>query len=211
MLISKSNLLKKILPVFSYLFHPIFIPTMGCVLFFYITKGYFFATKFEVLLILFQVVLLTIFLPVSFYFLLKSFGMVDTIMILNLSQRKKPLIIQAILILILIKEGVIENRVFELYYYFLGGFLSTIFILIFLFFKIKISIHMVGMASLLFFVVGLSLHNYTNYIELISFLLLLTGFVASSRLLMKAHTNKELFFGFVSGMISQVVFWYFWL
>jgi hypothetical protein len=203
--------LKKILPIFSYIFHPILIPTIGCLLFFIMSNGYYFASNFEIALILFQVVVITIFIPIAFYFLLKSFGMVDSVMVVKLSQRKIPLIIQAILILILIKAGAIEDRIFELYFYFLGGFLSTIFILVFLFFRIKISIHMVGIASLLFFIIGLSIHNFMNCINLISFLLVITGFVASSRLAMKAHNYKELSFGFISGMFSQLIFWRFWL
>lgn len=132
-------------------------------------------------------------------------------MVSELSQRKLPLIMQIILIFILIKKGITNERIPELFFYFLGGLFSTIIALIFLFFKIKASIHMLGISSLLFFVVGLSVHNQSNMIYSISFFILITGFIASSRLVMKAHTNTELVLGFMAGIIPQMVLWHFWL
>ncbi len=132
-------------------------------------------------------------------------------MVSDLSQRKLPLIMQIILIFVLIKKGTTPERIPELYYFFLGGLWSTIIALIFLFCKIKASLHMVGISSLLFFVIGLSIHKQSNFINSISFLLLITGIVASSRLEMKAHTNKELVFGFITGIIPQIIMWQYWL
>ena len=63
---------------------------------------------------------------------------------------------------ILIKKGTTMDRIPELYFYFLGGLLSTLVVLCFLFCKIKASIHMVGISSLLFLVIGLSFHFKTN-------------------------------------------------
>jgi hypothetical protein len=46
---------------------------------------------------------------------------------------------------------------------------------------------------------------------IIVILFLLNGVVASSRLIMKAHTNNELFIGSLVGIIPQVVLFYFWV
>jgi acid phosphatase family membrane protein YuiD len=46
---------------------------------------------------------------------------------------------------------------------------------------------------------------------LIAFLVLMNGFVASSRLEMKAHTPKELVIGFLLGIIPQLLLLRFWL
>ena len=61
---------KKIFPLFSYLFHPLFISVYAALFYFFVTRNYFY--PHEIYLILFQVVILTLFLPVSTYFLLKS-------------------------------------------------------------------------------------------------------------------------------------------
>ena len=162
-------------------------------------------------MILLQVLLITIFIPLSFYYLLKTLGKVDSMMVSELSQRKIPLIIQAFLIVTLIQKSITLDRIPELFFFFFGGLLSTLLTLLFLFGKIKASIHMIGISSLTSFVVGLSLHNQINFMYYIAFLILMNGIVASSRLEMKAHTNIELAIGFFVGLIPQLALYFFWL
>lgn len=163
------------------------------------------------LLILLQVSTITILFPVVFYYLLRSFGKLDSVMVYQLSQRKIPLIIQAILIFILITKSITPEFIPELYYYFLGGFISTLILIVLLILNIKASIHMVGISALTTFIIALSLHNGSNEIQTIAFFTAMNGIVASSRLEMQAHTNKELVIGFFSGIVPQLVLTYFWL
>ncbi|KAB1156736.1 hypothetical protein F6464_05115 [Flavobacterium luteum] len=201
--------MKKILPLFSYLFHPIFIPLFGTIFYLFFIPNYFeFNQKY---LLLIQILIITIFIPISFYYLLRTLGKVDSMMVSELSQRKIPLIIQAVLIVTLIQKSITIDRVPELFFFFFGGLISTLLTLIFLFGKIKASIHMIGISSLTAFVVGLSLHNQVNFIYYIAFLILMNGVIASSRLAMKAHTNIELGIGFLVGLIPQVALGFFWL
>lgn len=203
--------MKKILPIFSYIFHPIFTPILACLFYFFVNENYFSYSKFEVYLILMQVIILTFLIPISIFYLLRSLGKIDSIMVSELSQRKLPLIFQAILLLVLINKGTTEERIPELFFYFLAGLISTIIAILFLFAKIKVSLHMLGIGSLLFFVVGISIHEQTNFLISISILTLLTGIIATSRLEMKAHDLKELTIGFLVGIIPQVALWFFWL
>lgn len=206
-----AKILKKTLPLFSYVFHPIFIPILACLFYFFVNENYFSYSKFEVYLILMQVIILTFLIPISIFYLLRSLGKIDSIMVSELSQRKLPLIFQAILLLVLINKGTTEERIPELFFYFLAGLISTIIAILFLFAKIKASLHMLGIGSLLFFVIGISIHEQTNFLISISILTLLTGIIATSRLEMKAHDFKELTIGFLVGIIPQVALWLFWL
>ena len=132
-------------------------------------------------------------------------------MVSDLSQRKLPLIFQAILLFILIKKGTTIDRLPELYLYFLSGLISTLLALGFLFFKTKASLHMLGIGSLLFFVIGLSIQEQENFLTSIALLTLLSGIIASSRLAMNAHNYKELTIGFIIGIIPQIGLWFIWL
>ena len=201
--------MKKILPIFSYLFHPIFTAVFGMIFYFFFSANYF--ELHQKYLILLQVTIISILIPISFYYLLRTLGKVDSVMVSNLSQRKIPLIIQAILIVILIQKSITIDRIPELFFFFFGGLISTLVTLLFLFGKIKASIHMIGISSLTAFVVGLSLHNQMNFVCIIAFLILMNGIIAASRLEMKAHNNKELIIGFFIGLLPQLVLWYFWL
>lgn len=201
--------MKKILPFFSYLFHPIFVPLLGTLLFLLFDAVYF--TKAQCYLLVFQILIITFFLPLSFFYLLRTFGKVDTIMLSDLNQRKIPLIMQMILTFVLISESVTLEHFPELFFFFFGGLISTFLAFLFLFAKLKASIHLIGISALSFFIIGLSIHNQINTIYLIAACFFATGLIASSRLEMKAHSIKELVFGYAIGVLPQVGLWYFWL
>ena len=201
--------MKKILPFFSYVFHPIFIPILGT-LFYILYSDNFYSKDFYNLLLL-QVVIITFFLPLAFFYLLRTFGKVDTIMLSDLSQRKMPLLMQIVLTAVLIQKSVTIDRFPELYFFFLGGIGSTLIALGLVFAKIKASIHMIAMSALSYFLIGISIHNSINIIYTIAMLFFITGVVASSRLQMKAHTFEELIIGYFAGMLPQLMLWIFWL
>lgn len=201
--------MKKILPFFSYLFHPIFIPILGTVFYILFTPNFF--SKEQYFLLLFQVVIITFLLPLSFFYLLRTFGKVDTIMLSDTSQRKIPLLLQIALTYILIEKSVTIERFPELYFFFFGGIVSTIIAFVLVYAKIKASIHMIAISALTFFVIGLSIHSQENNLYSVVLLFFITGFVASSRLAMKAHTIKELAIGYLVGTIPQLVLFYLWL
>ena len=152
--------LKKILPIFSYIFHPIFIPILGSIFYVHYSENYF--AKDHYLLLLFQVVIITFLLPLSFFYLLKTIGKVDTIMLSDTSQRKMPLLLQLVLTAVLLQKSVTIDRFFELYFFFLAGLISVLIAFVLLFAKVKASIHMIGMSTFTFFVIGISLQNALN-------------------------------------------------
>lgn len=168
-------------------------------------------SKPQCCLLVFQIVIITFLLPMTFFYLLRVFGKVDTIMLSDINQRKIPLLLQMALTSILIKESVTIDRFPELFYFFLAGLLSTFMAFIALYVKIKASIHMIGLSAVTFFVMGLSIHNQTNLVFVTALLFFIIGLVASSRLQMKAHTLKELTFGFLIGSVPQIVLWFLWL
>lgn len=201
--------MKKILPIFSYLFHPIFIPLLGTFFYVVLDDNYFTLPQYLVLFI--QIIIISILLPLAFFYLLRTFGKIDSIMLSDISQRKIPLLLQIMLMSILIAKSITINRYFELFFFFSGGLFSTIIAFMLLFAKIKASIHMIGMSALTVFIIGLSVHAEVNIINTVVFFVLMNGFVASSRLEMNAHTKKELAIGFVCGMLPQLLLLYFWM
>lgn len=201
--------MKKILPFFSYFFHPIFIPLLGAI--FYVLLGSHYFTPLHYFILFLQIIIITILLPISFFYLLKTFGKVETVMLSDISQRKIPLLLQIMLFAILIEKSITFERFPSLYFFFVGGIFSSVFAFILLYLKTKASIHMIGMSSLTVFIIALSIHNEINTINLVAFFVSMNGLVASSRLVMNAHSNKELLIGFLCGAVPQIVLLYFWL
>jgi hypothetical protein len=200
---------KKTLPFFSYVFHPIFIPVYAALFYFFFNDSYY--TNLEKYFTIIQIVIITMVIPLLVFFLLRSVKQVDSIMIAEISQRKIPLLIQCFLTILLVQKSITLDHFPELHFFFLAGLLSTIIALVLLFFKTKASLHMVAISALTIFVIGLSIHNQTRNINTIAFLVLMNGFVASSRLEMKAHTAKELVIGFLLGVLPQLLLLRLWL
>ncbi|WP_333599283.1 hypothetical protein [Flavobacterium sp.] len=201
--------MKKILPFFSYLFHPIFIPLLGTIFYVLLDTRYF--TLAQYLGLFLQIIIVTFLLPIAFFYLLRTFGKIENIMLSDIAHRKIPLLLHIMLLSILIEKSITVDRFPPLYFFFLGGLFSALFAFLLLYAKIKASIHMIGMSALTAFIIGLSLKNQTNTINLVTFFMFMNGLVASSRLVMKAHTTKELLIGFLCGIIPQLALLYFWL
>lgn len=196
-------MLKKILPIFSYFFHPLFVPLLAIVFYFLVSTNS--LSPEEQLLIYTQGIIFTIILPVLCFLFLKSINKIDSIMLPILSQRKLPLLIQAILFFVLITQGNSFVYIPGLFYFFLGCFISTLVALLLVFLNIKASLHMVGISSLAAFCIALSIYTQRNMLWEISLLFFLNGLVGSSRLYMKAHTEKELVVGFAVGFAPQLL------
>jgi hypothetical protein len=104
-----------------------------------------------------------------------------------------------------------DNYTIELYFYFLGLIAATSTCLMLLLFPFKTSLHMMGMGSVLMFLIALSFHFERNVVIAISAILFASGLVASARLFLKAHTRAELLIGFMVGVVSQLLTLKFWL
>ena len=201
--------MKKFLSIFSYVFHPMFISVYAVLLYFFLTDRY--HSYQELFLIMVQIIILTILIPISIFYFLMTLGKADSIMIKQISQRKIPLFVNAILLYILITQSIRVEIIPELYYFFFGALASTILTFLLIFANLKASIHMVGISALTVFIIGFSLHTQSNHIYLVASFLLITGLVATSRLSMKAHDGKELIAGFLVGVLPQISLLYFWL
>ncbi len=146
-----------------------------------------------------------------FFVMLRATGKINSMMAPMVSERKIPLVIQCFLIISLVRNGITLERYPELHFFLLGALFSTLIALLLLFANIKASLHMMGISALTLFIIGLSMHFQTQNTLPIAFLIVMNGFVASSRLEMKAHTIKELIIGFLLGCIPQLLLLYLWL
>lgn len=165
----------------------------------------------EKIFVFIQVLIVTLIIPILIFFLLRASGNISSIMLVEVSQRKIPLILHCFLIILLVRKSITIDRYPELHFFLLAGLLSTLLALILLFANIKASLHMIAVSSLTVFIIGLSLHLRIQSTFTIVVLILLNGFIASSRLEMKAHTYKELIIGFFLGAAPQLLLLILWL
>ncbi|WP_338410523.1 hypothetical protein [uncultured Flavobacterium sp.] len=201
--------IKKLLPLFSYVFHPIFISIYGLLIYLITSKTAIFSS-FTLLLVI-QVLILTLLLPLSIYFLLKATGYINSFTEATIQERKTPILLQIIFLILLIKFSSLINDIYILYYFFVGGLIAAVSAFMLTFVSIKISLHMMGVCSLLAFTICLGLYLNTSLISLIACEIFVVGSVASSRLYMKSHSVSELISGSIIGLISQIILWQYYL
>lgn len=198
--------MRKIIQLFSYLFHPIAIPTLAILIYFLDT--YIFFKPIEVSITVAQVFITTFLIPVATYVLLRSLRLISSsIMVSKTQERIIPITIN-IALLILLKEYILKaNNVYEFDLFITALSYSYIGILISLLLGKKLSIHICSLTALVSFYILLSLHFYHAHLLGTMLLILSLGATASSRLVLKSHTNAEILLGMALGLIPQLYIW----
>ena len=193
----------------SYLFHPLWMPLAGTLLYFLVSPRFFPINVIKAKIL--AVAIMTVFIPVVFFFMLKTLGKVSSHYLEEVKERKWPLVLYAGLAFIVMKFVLNSFDYPELYYFFFGIFISSLAGLSLVYLNIKASLHMIGLGGLLAFLILLSLHFSLNLVYTISFFVAVLGLTASSRLYLKAHNSSEITIGILLGMIPQLAVGVYWL
>jgi hypothetical protein len=185
------------------------MPLLGTFLYYFITPRYIEPEIIQLKLL--AIIIITLLVPLVSFMLLKNLAIVSSMYLEDVNERKAPLIIQCLLLLLILKMVFNPYDSIELYYFFVGILFSTISAFMLTILKFKASLHMMAVAGVTFFVLALSAHFGKNLIFILSLLFIVNGWVASSRLDAKAHTPAELIVGFFTGLIPQIIMLNFWL
>jgi len=193
----------------SFIFHPLLMPLIGVGLYFKLTPKF---IEPEIIIIkTYAIIIITILIPLISFFLLKNSGLVKSINLKEVEERKYPLMIQIILIFIIITRVFTKYHHPELYYFFIAVVVSSLVALILVIVNFKVSLHQMGIAGVTMFLIALSIHFTENYLFEISLFFIINGWVASSRLETKSHSISELIIGFIVGVFPQFIMLNYWL
>lgn len=197
------------LRIAAYLLHPLLMPFLGALSYYMITPRYIEPEIVYTKLI--AVLIITFFVPVIFFFLLKNLKIVQSIHLREVKERKVPLMIKSVLLLLVVKVVYNPYDSPELYYFFVAVLFSSIAALLLVFFSFKVSLHQMGIAGVTMFLIALSVHFKVNMLLWIGLFFFFNGWLASSRLYTHSHTYPELITGFFVGIIPQLFVLNFWL
>jgi hypothetical protein len=152
-----------------------------------------------------QIAVFTLLIPLTLLYFFISIGFIDSIMIKDVSQRKIPLLIMLFVLIFFINKSEFLNLIPVVYNFFKAGIVAIFIAIILTYFKVKVSLHLISIASITCLVFFLGITFESNFIPYLSFFTLMIGCVASSRLYLKAHTIKELVYGFFIGLSTQII------
>ncbi len=192
--------------VISTILHPIVVPTIGVMLYFLVIPNNLRSNhKLTILGLIFVV---TYLIPLVILIIFKKINIIKSYKTESIKERKLPV---AIMITLFYLLGNTLNKTSSLTDLSLLFYATSfgLFIIYLLFnFNIKASIHLLSLGiSIGFFMVLSSVYNQ-NLAILIIVLILLSGVLASARLHLEAHTNKEIYIGFFVGVLSNLGMYY---
>ncbi len=195
---------KKIARIISLLFHPLLIPTYATLIFFslksYISQIISFRLK---LLILGMIVITTFLLPALFIAIMRTRKVIQSFQMETQEERVYPFITTSVFYFLayyMIRRIPVSD-VFQLFL--LGAAICSATGLLINFYS-KVSIHMIGTGGLLGAIIGLSLRLNAGLIPLIVLIILISGFTGFARLKLNAHTQEQVYAGFLTGLIIML-------
>lgn len=193
----------------SYLFHPLWMPFAGTFIYFLKVPRFF--PEGVVKAKLMAIAIMTLFIPIVFFFMLRTLNQAKGIFLDTPKERKWPLLFYCVIQLIILHYIINRFDFMELYHFYKGILVSTLISGALVYFEKKISMHMVGLSGLLGFLIILSYFYKLDMIPFIAVLTIITGLTATSRIYMKAHTPGELLWGITVGFVPQILVFQLWL
>lgn len=193
--------MKKTAYLISYLFHPLLMPTLGVFIIFYSGIYLSFIPYEAKKIILLMTAFITLFLPITLLPLLYWQKKISKITLPKRQERLIPLFVSLLfyyLAYYILKKN---NIPFFIQDFILASFFCLLAVSL-IHLKWKISIHMVGLGGILGLWSILSfLFNIPNQSVFLILLIVVSGLVGSARLVLKAHTQVQVYTGFLVGYI----------
>lgn len=191
---------------FTYILHPLFIPLYGTLLVVYAYPYHF--ADFNGMLrfrILGAVILNTIIFPAVTVFLLKKLDFIGSVHMRTRRDRIIPYAASMIFyfwVFYVFRHQ--EDIPVMLTAFLLGNFITIIGAFLLNIFM-KVSMHMMGMGGLLGVALTMGGNRFFNASLPLMLIILLTGAVATSRLILHAHRERELYWGLMLGVVAQLL------
>jgi membrane-associated phospholipid phosphatase len=201
--------MKKIAQVISYLGHPLLMPTYIYALIF-LNHPMYIKDQDVYLILIALIFFVTCFLPAWVAFFLLKSGVIKSMTLDELSDRKIPFFITSILYVVgsyLMSRATFLNKEFVFFMYVIAfnvtvtGFISS---------RWKISAHAVGAGGLLGVLTYVNFTFYFEFFQLVYlFAIPLVGTLLWARLYLHAHTPKQVYVGFIGSFSSSLILLYF--
>jgi len=187
--------------VISYVLHPLLFAFMGSFIYLYLTPKH--VVKEQEYIILFVVFVSTYIIPIVLLALLKKVKLINDYHLRTINERKFPVLF-FIMLSFLIGRALIAIHIVDLLAFsFFGIAFALSFTYLLFNLKIKTSLHTLGIGGIIGFVMVMSYEYQLNFNAFLAGLFVVAGLIGISRLALNAHRPKEVYIGFVLGIVSQ--------
>ncbi|MEZ5046611.1 MAG: phosphatase PAP2 family protein [Chitinophagaceae bacterium] len=201
-----SNPLKIFSNICSVVFHPVFVPTWLFAFLYFFSSSIFYGLDPKTKTLWFVMVMyISILFPLLTVFLLWKLKFIESIHMRGLKERYGPLIASMLFYFWLF--WVFHKRLDAhiMIQTLLGGvFLTTVFVFLASIFY-KISMHTSSWGAACLYALIYLFNGYERGLVFFSIILVLAGIVGTARLYLGAHSKKEIYSGYVLGMLAQLI------
>jgi len=185
----------------SYLLHPLLFSFLGTFLYLYLSPEH--MVKQQEYIILLIVFVSTYIIPILLLSLLKKVNLIKDYHLRSIEERKFPILF-FIILSFLIGRTLLNIRIVDLLAFsFFGIAFGLSLTYMFFALKIKSSLHMLGIGGIIGFVMIMSFEYQLNFNALLASLFLIAGLIGVARLSLNAHSPREVYVGFLVGVLSQ--------
>jgi len=194
--------MKPISKILSYLFHPLLVPTYVLLIMIQLNPYYFYTVESKRAIAI--VAYSTFFFPAVALLLMKKLDFINSLELPDKQQRIIPMII-AIVCFVWTYLSVKKTGFPQSYTWFILGATISLFIAFFINVFHKISLHTTAMTGGLIAILMMFFYAQLNPNYYFLGAIIAVGAVASSRLHLNAHTPKEIYTGFIVGILGQII------
>ncbi|MEL4457099.1 hypothetical protein [Lutimonas vermicola] len=187
----------------SYVLHPLLFSFMGSFLYLYLTPKH--IVKQQEYIILLIVFISTYIIPILLLAFLKRINLINNYHLRSIDERKFPVLF-FIMLSFLIGRAMTSIQIADLLAFsFFGIAFALSFTYLLFNIKVKTSLHTLGIGGVIGFVMVMSYEYQLNFNSIIAGLFIIAGLIGVSRLALNAHRPKEIYIGFLLGLVSQFI------
>jgi len=192
---------EKIPKIISLIFHPLLIPSYLFISVFNMNSYVSLLIPTTAKFLIFSLVFITTFLfPLLIILIMKRRGLIKSLQMESKEERVYPFLLTGIFFFLsyyMLKQ----IQISEVFHLFLLGITILVFLSLLINFFSKISIHMVGIGGMAGALTGISIRINLDLVLLISFTILLAGFIGFARLKLKSHQPIQIYTGYLLGFL----------
>lgn len=189
---------------FSHLFHPIFIPAYAIYFLVFTCAPALLQDSTEVLPLFLNVLINAVFFPLITVILLRALNFIKSI---DVAERSERIMVYIPTMMFLFWAYQVLNKEFHPIFgdVMLGAFLALAVAFVAIAIEDKISAHTIGMGGL-FAIVLIATRYATVDLSVYLFLtIFIAGAVGTSRLILEAHTHREVYKGYLVGFLCMAL------
>lgn len=202
---TQPKLVQYLAHLFSYVFHPLFVPTYFFLYLMQVLPFEFVGiTDWQLKMRLFSVAWLTAFFPAFAVFLLWRLKLSDSIFLRTQKERIIPYVVTMFFYwwMYYLSRNFTDQPI-VLKFFYLGIFVASAIGMTVNNFM-KVSLHAMGIAGLTTAIILVSLFYGVNNVSWVPLSVLIASLVISARLVVSDHTKKELIVGLFIGIFTQI-------